>query len=355
MNRLILIGNGFDLAHGLKTSFGDFLNTYIKEVIHELSETHKYSDELINVGFQISADSSPLAERLEREEPIKIWSDIISRQDLFKVDYKMRLFQLLIIRLQKAGWVDIEYEFFNQLKEITNRKDFESFIYTFNKQFGYLKSKLIEYLKSVEISRDKVIQDYTNYFLEKVRSQEFSYRGQKDQPPRSIYFLNFNYTPLAMHYLEKCREVNEGVTINYIHGMLKDEESIIFGFGDEHDEMYKEFEHLNNRDVYRYIKSMAYSKYNYYFELMRFLDAAAYQVQIFGHSCGVSDRTMLREIFEHQHCRSIKIFYYQRKDGTTDFEDKVIDIYRHFEDKGKARKLIVPEKFCSAMPQSIDQ
>ena len=26
MNRIILIGNGFDLAHGLPTSYGNFLN-----------------------------------------------------------------------------------------------------------------------------------------------------------------------------------------------------------------------------------------------------------------------------------------------------------------------------------------
>ena len=28
MNRLIIIGNGFDMAHGLKTSYMDFINWY---------------------------------------------------------------------------------------------------------------------------------------------------------------------------------------------------------------------------------------------------------------------------------------------------------------------------------------
>jgi len=28
MNRIVLIGNGFDLAHGLKTSYQDFINWY---------------------------------------------------------------------------------------------------------------------------------------------------------------------------------------------------------------------------------------------------------------------------------------------------------------------------------------
>jgi hypothetical protein len=28
MNRIILIGNGFDLAHGLKTTYNDFIDNY---------------------------------------------------------------------------------------------------------------------------------------------------------------------------------------------------------------------------------------------------------------------------------------------------------------------------------------
>ena len=28
MNRLVIIGNGFDMAHGLKTSYMDFINWY---------------------------------------------------------------------------------------------------------------------------------------------------------------------------------------------------------------------------------------------------------------------------------------------------------------------------------------
>ena len=31
INRIIIIGNGFDLAHGLKTSYADFIYQYWKE------------------------------------------------------------------------------------------------------------------------------------------------------------------------------------------------------------------------------------------------------------------------------------------------------------------------------------
>ena len=33
MNRIVLIGNGFDLAHGLKTSYADFIYWYWKRRI----------------------------------------------------------------------------------------------------------------------------------------------------------------------------------------------------------------------------------------------------------------------------------------------------------------------------------
>ena len=36
MNRIVLIGNGFDLAHGLKTSYADFINWYWKQWKREL-------------------------------------------------------------------------------------------------------------------------------------------------------------------------------------------------------------------------------------------------------------------------------------------------------------------------------
>lgn len=35
MNRLVLVGNGFDLAHGLKTSYRDFITDYWMKIIEQ--------------------------------------------------------------------------------------------------------------------------------------------------------------------------------------------------------------------------------------------------------------------------------------------------------------------------------
>ena len=36
MNRLVIIGNGFDIAHGLKTSYMDFINWYWSYKVKDL-------------------------------------------------------------------------------------------------------------------------------------------------------------------------------------------------------------------------------------------------------------------------------------------------------------------------------
>ena len=38
MNRLVIIGNGFDLAHKMKTSYKDFILDFLKESLQKLTE-----------------------------------------------------------------------------------------------------------------------------------------------------------------------------------------------------------------------------------------------------------------------------------------------------------------------------
>ena len=40
MNRLVIIGNGFDIAHGLKTSYMDFINWYWEQKLFALLTEH---------------------------------------------------------------------------------------------------------------------------------------------------------------------------------------------------------------------------------------------------------------------------------------------------------------------------
>ena len=86
-------------------------------------------------------------------------------------------------------------------------------------------------------------------------------------------------------------------------------------------------------------------------DLDDFLNSEEYQIYIFGHSCGISDRTLLNTLFEHKNCFSIKLFYHQKEDGSDDYTEKTYELYRHFSDKNSMRKKIVDKQKSKAMPQ----
>ena len=49
MNRLIIIGNGFDLAHGVKSKYEDFLLWYLMYKVEELDENTPAIDRLCSI------------------------------------------------------------------------------------------------------------------------------------------------------------------------------------------------------------------------------------------------------------------------------------------------------------------
>tara|TARA_B100000795_G_C22626615_1_gene370985 strand:- start:262 stop:627 length:366 start_codon:yes stop_codon:yes gene_type:complete len=119
------------------------------------------------------------------------------------------------------------------------------------------------------------------------------------------------------------------------------------------DKRFLEFEDVNNNSLFRHIKSFEYFKSKNYYDLTRFVDSGDFQVQIFGHSYGLSDRTMLNQIFEHENCISIKVFYHKENEKQNDYTDKTYEIYRHFKDKALLRKKMVPFQLSKTMPQPI--
>ena len=85
--------------------------------------------------------------------------------------------------------------------------------------------------------------------------------------------------------------------------------------------------------------------------MLSFIEAAPYQIFILGHSCGISDRTLLNTLFEHKNCASIKPFYYHN--GICDnYNDIIASISRNFTDMKKMRDRVVNKTYCIPMPQA---
>jgi hypothetical protein len=175
----------------------------------------------------------------------------------------------------------------------------------------------------------------------------------ESKKPNRTCILNFNYTNIAKLYNDSNGGVWDYIPI---HGQLEGDDvniqSPVFGFGDEIDQAYEGFELLRNDDLYKHIKSFKYLQFSHYRKLLEFIGSEPYQVQIYGHSCGVSNRTLLNTIFESENCISIKPFYYQVESGD-DFEKLSFSISRHFTSKAELRAKVVNKEYCEPMLQPL--
>lgn len=79
------------------------------------------------------------------------------------------------------------------------------------------------------------------------------------------------------------------------------------------DDDYQIIEKLDDNEYLKFFKSFQCFQNNCYDNFLREIDHEKFQVCILGHSCGLSDRVLLNTIFEHENCRSIKIYYHQKK------------------------------------------
>ena len=356
INRLVLIGNGFDLSHGLKTSYSDFIFAYFKIALEKFKHDEKFKDELFELkygnAYRNYTNVRPLV--IDSFEDVKNILESFKNGGMVKVKsiFHSKLFEALYKNLSEMNWVDVENIYFESL---VSCKDNSKEIAELNSQFEIIKSKLEDYLSTLHfLNNDFRNNGYTRLFAEKILKDEVAIQVlEEDLAPSNIYFLNFNYTNTIDNYLGYIRTYIDNVQLehNFIHGELKNHNNpIIFGYGDEIDQRYLEFENLKNNELFTHIKSFKYSQTSNYHNLIRFIEADDFQVFIIGHSCGLSDRTMLNEIFENSNCISIKVFYYQREDGTDDFTEKTYEISKHFRDKGLMRKKLVPKSKSSKLP-----
>ncbi len=383
---------------GLPTSYRNFIDDYwvsIKTGVFEddfikFSYPNEYNNQHIK-NFKdfrdfISNTSYKHYEQVYSDEYGNIsLRDKLDRYGLEKpiLSFKNNFFYL-INQKNSENWVDIENEYYKLLKdylkkESVNHKDE---VENLNQEFEQVKNLLEKYLiEKVEKGYDFTCNDLLLNILNslKINLKEFSNEDQekitkedqfdfknydsivhsfkKVMQNYKTYFLNFNYTNTLDEYL-KSLVSKVKPEINFIHGILanKTDNKINFGFGDEMDEDYKLIENLDDNEYLKNFKSFQYLQNQNYKHLLDFIDSEKFQVYIMGHSCGLSDRTLLNTVFEHNNCRSIKVFFHEYidKDGNItgdNYTEIIQNISRHFNKKALMRSKIVNKTFCEPMPQ----
>lgn len=352
VNRLIIIGNGFDLAHGLKTSFKDFIEDYFYEILKNIKEKNFYEDQLISIF------SEGRIEKIQRyfdgyslnQAYLELRS--LMNNHRLRIEKESELLKNIYNEIEAKTWVDIEVIFFKMLKD--SSKDAKK-IKSLNLEMDHLKRLLKEYLeKEYKTSKLKSISRIENQFKKRLKKSEAQPNTLiEDKDINSICVLNFNYTKTPEFYLKELSIDNSHIQI---HGSLEGDDinsqGLVFGFGDELDEEYLKFENLGNDDLFEHIKSFKYLQFQNYRNLLEYLESKPFQVQVYGHSLGLSDRTLLNTIFENENCISIKLFYH-KWDGGDDFEKKTYAISRHFKSKASLRSKVVNKEFCEPMGQAL--
>jgi hypothetical protein len=408
MNRLVIVGNGFDIAHGLPTRYCDFINSYWSDIFTKIKDDKvfdiEYEDNFIelNINLRYISDIKLLADfrevnsYLDFKQFLKKCSEEGRRLNPFSsLKFHNSFFQIINHHHSIQNWVDIENEYYKLLKKCLDEKE-NIKVRILNEEFEQVKNlleiylsenvyKQINFLKpNGEIDKMKKIFDIWNRFTDKDNFyEEFSKEDKKEVEYYSNklrkynisgksdlsefiisenieienLFLNFNYTPTIDAYIQSLENTDMkyyGNSTNLqIHGKLDDKiNKINFGFGDEMDKRYQEIEEKDDNEYLKNIKSFQYLQTSNYKQLLDFVESKKFQIYIMGHSCGISDRILLNTLFENPNCRSIKVFFYENEKGNN-YTEIVQNISRHFNKKKMMRDKIVNKSLCQPLPQNI--
>lgn len=365
MNRIIIIGNGFDKAHNMPTSDLEFVYWYFSEIFNNLKKNKKHVDDLCHIEIVPGKLSEFFKQDFDSGNDccFKYFNE---NKKSFQFDIK-ELFGRIISSVYSKKEVDMEDEYYFLLKKYVKKRDVEK-SEELNKQQNDLLNKYVEYLTKIQeefLIKCEVNEEINQIFLSEIKIEDVSvewngrlvskfdhwnYPGKNIWLPEKTLVLNFNYTQFAEKKYLNDKAKYENI---YIHGNISDPKDVLFGYGDELDDDFHELLETNNNELLMNNKSIRVLEKDNYRKLLRFLYSGPYQILILGLSCGKSDRTLLNTLFEHNNCFSIKPYYYKRKDGSDNYLEIIQNITRCFTDAKKVRDRVVSKERCSTLPQSL--
>ncbi|KAB8154513.1 hypothetical protein EZY14_008840 [Kordia sp. TARA_039_SRF] len=316
MNKLIIAGNGFDLAHGLPTSYNHFMDAFWADLevdyqdclVEKLVYLNRdyldfFQEEKIknfktfksNIKSYLQKNYSFFEYILGEYSFSKRVNTSNNKDEIFLFKFKNQFFKQLNQIQSIQNWVDVENEYYQALKTICKDTKLEvrqkrRNVVKLHEEFYQVKELLERYLKNnVNNIYDfnfhnydwlrfyncfrpiSMLDDKHNLF------NEFLFKEDRDNVKKIIedetkkskfskmtmsLILNFNYTPTLASYILASGLIKDvvksgRVLLSHIHGIVSNN-NIVFGFGDEMDEDYKLIEDMDDNEYLRYFKSFQY-------------------------------------------------------------------------------------------------
>lgn len=368
--RILIIGNGFDIEHGLPTKYNEFLEFCNKlklknneEIIDEISnetdgEPEEYFGkwlqklrEIIDTNTWFQYFNLIMSEKLERGEN---WIDFES--EICEVIEKIDKYYS-IIDLSKAY---IKMEFNDLISKASNllyisREKREERKVVFENEYIYAKiiwivSKAIytnkkgnnqsEVINFLYNELNNFIRAFELYLCGYIRYKRIEKRTQNLENIEFDYILSFNYTNTYERvFKDKIKPETE---LCYIHGKAKDDEkanerncNMVLGINEYLDDDEKDI-NLNGLKFKKYfqrIQKCTDNGYTKWIEDIKNLgnsscDSVEYELYIFGHSLDVTDKDVLRSFILNDNVKT-KIFYRKKdEDDRKSFSEKIENLVK---------------------------
>lgn len=304
-SNLVIIGNGFDLAHGLKTNYTSFINHIIECSIKERDSSNKKFKGILIISSPDITNKTVLYEKL--------------RSGLFGLTKSNSASPIFLRLLSKFGleqWCDVESEYYNLLLSVDTsdpsniyRKD----VAKLNSDFQRIKEELEAYLLTQQSSN--AIDSYKRLLKYLCNSDSL--------------LVNFNYTNTIKHLY--ADSVNHRKII-HIHGELKnDSNPMVFGYSAFDSECFKLIDKEENEYI-KNIKRHQYKMADNEVRLKEFLNEKKdIEVSILGHSCGLSDKHILELMLNHKNVSSIRIYYYDNRESYFNLQTNIFRIIKNYD------------------------
>lgn len=326
MNKILLVGNGFDLAHGLSTSYDDFLCLIQGWKCFKIDYDEKIQD---SVFAKYLVD----AENLDNQKIEKL-------DKIIKGNSWIHYFCNCGAEID--GWIDFEKEIYpviDLFKDILNgerigggakyhlAKLFPKYVKAsgtvgvteeYKRQEYFLKEKTL--LRDLKKEFDEFIYAFEIYLHEFVYKKKDIKLLKQIKDINADYVISFNYT-----LTEKLYGISEQKT-HHIHGSIRDDSeqrnsNMVLGINEQEDQ---NLDFIYFVKYFQRIQKRTGTAYTSYINLCLNGVMEEYELHIYGHSLDITDKDIL--LYTMENACKIYIYYYDQED----FEHKVINLINLF-------------------------
>ncbi len=373
---ILMIGNGFDLAHELPTKYTDFLEFgRMIQRVYDMDVDDEAEDAWTGLALKVSGGIDTLktlfmklyaarivTARKHEENHVKEYIVTKTIYDEFSDHMKENIWIKYFLKnpkYRKENWIDFESEISTVIQSLdrdmyglSGEGDIDDEVGILTNEFLDTESyDLLADEYTYRAIRDKLLDDLNRlirmleiYLCEYVEKIEIHKKSPDIENINADYVLSFNYTDTFLGLYSVTDKIGEkdGDAFDYIHGKADightiETNNMVLGINEYilDDRKEQEVQFIAFKKYYQRIFKGTGSKYKYWVDRIlssgklvkrdlrnefplqipykKFTNEGRHNLYIFGHSLDMTDKDVLRDFILNDNVYTI-IFYFNRID-----------------------------------------